>query len=233
MLILPRRKLLFGAAASLLGAPALIGRAAAQFSGGGGAVSAIRSVAPPAAAAWTQKGFGVATTLTDVPNGVQLLDAGQSTDTWRGAIKTAPSAPYTLDAIFQSNLGQFCTVGLGWSDGTKSHFVSLNTQGSGYVSAVFHASAFGATGYVTETGPSYVSTNPQGFLRVNDDGTNAKFYYSADGVNFTLMFTTTKSGGYLGSSGYTNLGFFLNSHFTNAAPTGSLPTAVLTSWYLH
>lgn len=188
---------------------------------------------PPVASAWTQKGFGGSTTLTDVTGGPLLQDAGQSGDTWRGAFKTAPSTPYTIDALLLPLIGQFGTIGLGWSDGTKHHTIALNTQGSGFTATVTKVSTFGSAGFTNESAPTFVMPGGFTFFRINDDGTNAKFSISADGLNWTLVFSVAKASGFLGGAGYTNVGFVLSSHFTNSPPSGSLPSVLLDSWFQH
>lgn len=234
MLMLPRRKLLLGAAASLLAGSALVGPVQADFSGG--AISRGYAVVPPPAAAnWSSHlGWGGSTTLTDVTGGILLQDPGAGSDTWRGAFLTAPSAPYTIDAVVIASCGQFGGVSVGWSDGTKGHLNTANTQGVGYVSQVTKITSFNSATVTGDSVPFYMIMGSKFYLRIADDGTNVKFSYSPDeGVNWILIFSIAKSSGSLGSSGYTKVGITLNTHFTNSPPSGSLASLILTSWLVH
>ena len=58
------------------------------------------------------------------------------------------------------------------------------------------------------------------WFKITDDGTTVKFYYSYDGGAFTQAFSVSRASGYLGSSGYTNVFFGVNSN--TAATLGTL-----------
>ena len=197
-------------------------------------------VPPPRAASWTQRNFfGGSTTLTDVANGVALFDKSTvaQTNTLAGATIPSPSTPYTIDACltFSMILAVPASVkcGVGWSDGTKAqifttNFAQTTTTCSGVIS-VENYSAFSNLAAAAGNG----STTAQGsalFVRLTDDGTNFGIYFSNDGIFYTAFWLQAKSAGYLGASGYSNVGFWLNRGSMGPGGAGNV---TLKSWYQH
>jgi hypothetical protein len=81
------------------------------------------------------------------------------------------------------------------------------------------ATSFSATDFTSATN---VFAQPI-WLQIHDDGTNVSFAFSQDGSFFVTLFSVAKASGYLGSTGYSNLVFFVN-------PQGGQTFATLLSW---
>jgi hypothetical protein len=199
-------------------------------------------VAPTAAANWTQRNFGGATSLADVANGVLLADASVASvaQNIRGFTVASPSTPYTIDANLSAFMGAInitgsqLMVGIGWTDGTKvqnTHFTNSPVS-SPYTGAceVVHYSNY--TTSVAADGSTFFGfyNYADCWFRLSDNGTTVTFFVGIDGVNFTQIYTIAKSSGYLGSGGYSNVGVFLN---TGLLGNGGTANVVLRSWYQH
>jgi hypothetical protein len=196
-------------------------------------------VPPTAAANWTQRFFGGSATLTDVANGVSIFDSSTVTShVVRGFTISSPSTPYTIDA----NLSSIALVvpaggnffwGIGWTDATKIEAVCAEFTYNSQQSIMQTAT------YATNTSSPSQATNSNFFatynpadvwLRIADDGTNISTSLSADGTTWFKNYTVAKSSGFLGSSGYSNVGVFIDS-----GPLGNGGNCVTTlrSWYQH
>ena len=192
-------------------------------------------VKPPIASAWTQKNFVGTTSLTDVPNGVLLQETlFQNSDALRLASVVAPTAPYTIDAVFGffSQSASSNNLDFGWSDGTKFQIYYVGTFSG--VPTIFTESFSNVT-----TPVSNLATSKQQFiqnnlcLRIADDGTNAVMSISLDGINFVIHYTVAKSSGFLGPSGYTNVVWGLSANTGGGTSPPPACMVTLRSWYVH
>lgn len=196
---------------------------AANGSGGGGGVgglwSGVMSASVPTSAStglttWLNQGGA---SVADVATGVTITAPNSSADSVRGRTKAAPGTPYTITALISATAlvdsTHIVSTGIGWYDGTnKLHLLALDYNSANKswaisVNKFTNPTTFSAND-VTDTFPG--SINPV-WLRIKDDGTNAQFFFSTDGVNFTQAFTVAKASGFLGGSGYTNVVFFANA----------------------
>lgn len=197
-------------------------------------------VAPPITASWTNRNFSGSTTKADVANGIALFDSSVAgiTHTLVGLSVVAPSAPYTIDASFSIAgivpTGGYLDVAMGWTDGTKAQVLemlapltSTNMVQSWQVSTY---SAFAT--YVAAVGSLYYSimSSNNMWLRIADNGTIVSFALSSDGVSFVTVYSVAKSSGYLGTSGYANALFGINS---GALGNGGSQNLTLKSWWVH
>ncbi|OAF10260.1 hypothetical protein AXW67_25915 [Bradyrhizobium neotropicale] len=130
-----------------------------------------------------------------------------------GVFRSAPSTPYTITALIAATRSStsYNGVGIGWYDGTnKLHVLSYATQNGG--PPYFEVEKWNSP---TSFSANDLTSANNGFsqpiwLRVADDGTNVSFAFSQDGVNFLTLFSTAKSSGFLGTSGYNNVIFPAN-----------------------
>lgn len=201
------------------------GRLTAASSGSGGTAgsglfSQVLSATPTSTGTglttWVNQGSA---SVADAATGITITDTtGGSSDIIRGRSKASPGTPYTITALValthNVNL-QFPNVGIGWTDGTKLHVMDMlynSTAGSkGYALEVVKwttTTLISAQDTVVSGG--FPVTGPMCWMRIGDDGTNVTFSYSFDGANFYLLRTAAKSGAFLGSSGYSNVLFFIN-----------------------
>lgn len=67
-------------------------------------------------------------------------------------------------------------------------------------------------------------------MRMANNGTNITFSTSNDGITWVTVYTVAKASGFLGASGYTNVGFFVNEQVMGSGGIGSV---TLRSWYVH
>ncbi len=157
---------------------------------------------------WLNQG-GAAAADTDAGYTLTIPNNG-SGDAVRGRVKSALSTPYTIRALIALNCSgaNFSAAGLGWYDGTKVQGLWLATSTGfklvGYQFTTVTAFASGAfTNLICGTIPVW--------LQIRDDGTNIYKDISYDGENFKNVFSVAKASGFLGSGGYTNVGFLTYS----------------------
>lgn len=146
----------------------------------------------------------------------------------RGIYIAAPATPYHIEACMQAPFAasNFGYIGLYWSDGTKYLRNSVVAQG-GTSPLQFILQSWTNTTTFSANILTYtpIQCGNTYFMRIGDDGTNYTFDISADGVNWLQLNTGLKSTSFLGSSGFTRVGFF------GASQTGNtnVPCA-LVSW---
>lgn len=196
--------------------------------GGGGLYNQKLSATPTSAGTglttWFNQGSA---TVTDTPVGICVnAPATSSSGNITGRYMTAPSPPYTITVLLAATRVStgYAGAGIGWYDGTsKLHLVAYATDGGGV--AHFEIQKWNSA---TSWNSNDVSSAANGFsqpiwLQIEDDGTTIYFRFSQDGANFFPLFSTAKSSGFLGSSGYSNVIFFAN-------PELSQTLATLMSW---
>lgn len=170
------------------------------------AMTDIPTIANTGFSTWLNQGTA---TISDSSVGLCLADLGTPGLQIRMRYKAAPSTPYTMTAGFTvlgAGNGDYC--GLGFYNGTdKLHVFGLNYfSGWSFLVGKFNS----VTSYNSNDTSAGGQNSPLlNFIRIGDDGTNVTFDFSADGVNFMNIQTTAKSAAWLGSSGYTNVGFFI------------------------
>jgi hypothetical protein len=198
-------------------------------------------VPPVAAASWTARNSAA---ITNVSNGVQITDTAQTAVNLRMASRAAPATPYTIDANFSflglTTNGNNANFGLGWTNGTASQMLAIATQAPASIGGsgqTIWANIQNFSNFTTQASTSNLFYIPTGispgdaWLRIADDGTNVSALMSVDGVTFVaIMPATAKSGAYLGASGYTNVGFFLDAIGGSGGPSQYV---TLRSWWQH
>jgi len=178
--------------------------------------SALPTAASTGLVNWLNQGTA---TVTETPVGISLRSV--PTNALVGRFVGAPAAPYTLRALVASTTNASGTygVGLGFYDGfSKVEWVQYGP----YLQVVRWSSPTAFAGFDAAYN-LFFFTQPI-WLQLQDDGTNVSFAFSQDGVNFVTLYSTTKSAGYLGSTGYRNLVFLANPG------VGASTIATLLSW---
>lgn len=181
----------------------------------------------------TQSGTGLTTwlnqggaTATNALTGIRIDLPSSGSDQVRGLYKAAPTAPYKRKFLvsFQAGVLEGIGHGVGWYDGSnKLSMLFFDIDGSGNPGipglivlnfsnpTTFNSLPFNGSG-------KFLGLFPPIWFHLEDDATNVSFGWSTDGGNAPfILYTVAKSSGYLGSSGYSNIGFFANTHSANAA----------------
>lgn len=187
--------------------------------GGGGGGSGLYSPAMTAVPTAASTGFSNwfnqgSSTVSDTAAGILLDCPLAAGDNHVGRYKTAPAAPYKVDALFgiTRNGNNFNSIGLGWYDGTNKIHAIHNVLGSGLkpyieVDRWSTPTSFNGNDF---TGKECNIETTMSWFQIEDDGTTVYFRISGDGVNFMTLFSVAKASGYLGATGYSNI-CFVNS----------------------
>lgn len=113
-------------------------------------------------------------------------------------MKAAPGATFTL--IGQSSLTQYTTFGnqggcasIAVSDGTKYETMTVNVNGSVFVSKWLTTATFSLDVFNTDS-PStgYLNNSHNVYFRVTQDATNLTYYFSSDGQNWFQAYQEAK-----------------------------------------
>lgn len=181
--------------------------AAPTGGGGGSGLFSAKIVSPPViASGWTAIGS---------PAGVDVAGGGisivnQNASGLHGYRRAVPGAtPYKVRFLVSSFLiGAFDSFGVVFSDGTKIEIVYFTLINTGVLKIAVDRYSNATTYNLTVLGPTTLVQVPtQVWFEVADDGTDVTYGYSFDGEFFSTIYSVTKSGSYLGASGYTNYGF--------------------------
>lgn len=185
--------------------------------GGGGSTglfSQILSATPTSAltglSTWVNQGGA---SVADAATGVAVTAPNASGDNLRCRTKATPTLPFTITALLA--LTSPPTVGnlnaVGWYDGAnKLHLAALAGSGSStYGVSVLKYNT--PTSFNAADAGGYNTYNRIQWLRIRDPDTGTVYWEeSADGVNFSTLFSVAKAGGFLGAGGYTNIAWCTN-----------------------
>jgi len=138
----------------------------------------------------------------DSTRGVSILTVpvGSSSDSFRCLVKTAPSTPYTVTALFQTDHWpmNYYMSGLFFrqsSDG-KMIFCEYHCDGGGLrtYEVLKLNSATSVNGAVTLTAPTRnLGENALVWMQISDDGTNRKMRVSSNGYTWVEMYSETRT----------------------------------------
>ena len=212
------------------------GRSAASYR----ATMGVPIVPPPVAASWTKKGFTGTAALIDCPIGPVLTETFLTTDQMEIAVLASPTPPYTIDAILSlagcSLAGNQTSANIGWTDGTKIQMMSWVTSNASNLPQRASANNWtNSTTFSAVAGSAVdVHWSPSAiYARIADNGTNVTFSMSNDGFNFVQIYTVAKASGFLGSSGYSSVGWGMEAFAGAGANNPPSAYVVLKSWWVH
>ncbi len=160
-------------------------------------------------------------TVSDVAVGVQVYSPSNSSafDVSARTVAAPVSTPYKITVLLTLTgpYTDYSACVFGWSDGTKFLVLSFRSDAI----YVFSGATHSATPSNLFQSNSIVNsiTCPFLWVQIEDDGTNAVFSTSRDGVFFTALYSATKSTSNLGASGFTNIIFGTDNYSQNAAAT--------------
>lgn len=175
---------------------------------------------------WLNQG---SSTVADTAVGMTLTAPSSATiDNYVVRYKAAPATPYTITALIAStrSTNSHNAIGIGWYDGTaKLHVLTFSFNASAPNLALPRVEKWNS---VTSHNGTDAATTSNAYsqpiwLRIADDGTNVKFWFSQDGASFYQIFSVAKASGFLGASGYDNVIFFVN-------PKASQTLGTILSW---
>jgi len=147
--------------------------------------------------AWINQGSATVTAEKDTI--LLTPPTGTSGHNWRIRKKAAPATPYTITAIFKVNndLGNANDRGaIGFRQSSDGKLVTLGValQNPPYIDALdwTDPTTYGGTTHFTNT-PAATLSYGLFHLRIEDDGTNRKYYYSTDGILFILLLSHART----------------------------------------
>lgn len=183
--------------------------------GGGGGIWDL-SAGVPAAAGFTQTNFSSGTTFTESPGKALIMRAFTAASNSLNVVsKAVPgTTPYRVALLCNvvhngSNNWPF----YGWRKSSGEIQLLLNDLTGINIQNYSNPTSFSGQPFAFTD----ISTNLT-WIGLRDDGTNIFFERSSDGVNFATIYTTSKSSGFLGSSGYNEICFGLFDNDGNTNP---------------
>lgn len=168
-------------------------------------------------------------TFTDGDQGIYWNWPSGSTTSESAVTMPAPATPYTVTATMEyvypggaANAGNW---GIGWTAGTSGTTGNTNAQwfiycpqcASGFQQRIFNASSATSVVSLVNQSAAFIRTSGQGlpwFMRIKDDGTTVTYSISFDGLTYTTVYSVAKASGFLGATGYSNVGFVVNDTAT-------------------
>lgn len=163
------------------------------------------------------------TSLTDTNSGIYILNNSVGINNWTSILQSPPSTPYTIYALVSGFIANSCATsafGIGWRDsGTgKLQLMTYNLTGSNTIGTTgWHWTNDTTFVAVDLTAVLWPSSNTV-WLRLKNDGTTVSSGYSNDGVNFVNFYSAAISGSFLGTSGFNQVGAFINPCNTSPNP---------------
>lgn len=198
--------------------------------GGGSGLFSAEITAPPtiAGGTWTQDNItGTFTSVADTTAGI-CIRVGDTTGALHGIRIPAPSTPWTKTCLLLMPPmgGSYIYPGMYMTNGTLFQRFGPISGANFSIQNWSSFTAFAAN--VVTLGTEY-QTPQLLWLQIHDDGTNISYLASADGVNFWTVYKVAKASGYLGASGYTNVGVFLGVQVAGVPTYDGFPLT-LASW---
>jgi len=211
------------------------GRVTAASNGTSGGGTNPFAAGVPDSSQWTQVNFSGASTAEGTVSGTTTtaltlfggtLSGSAVTRKIQALTRAVPATPYRV-AVAMAPLtpkfgaNSFSLQGVGWTDGTKFQVIGFFNN-AGNSNRVVVANYSSVTALASEPVPSadtgiIVPVNHI-WIGLYDDGTNVSFQLSTDSVYWKNVYTVAKASGYLGTSGYTDLMFFIDG-VGSAGPT--------------
>jgi hypothetical protein len=173
-------------------------------------------------------------TATNTNDGILLSDSSQSgANTLRGLCKNAPATPYTItarvDMIQPAAAASDQWVGMTWRNtgaagSAKLWLAGVVESGNG---GLFEFAINDMTNSTTFAGSTEATLalayGTAVWYQLKDDGTTATYSVGSDGTTWHQVLADTKSGSFLGASGYNMICLQLNAK-------GSAASALLRSY---
>lgn len=200
-----------GSGISIVNGSGSVTIAATASTAGTGMYRQVMSATPTAAgtgfSTWLNQGSSV---VTDSATGISLDAPSSASTNVSGRLMAAPSTPYTITALISATRTTSTggCVGIGWYDGSSKiqSICIYNSSNSPLITVRGYNSPTVLTAINFTSGLNSFSSPI--WFQISDDGTNVSFRIGYDGANFLPVYSTTKTAGFLGSTGYSNLLFF-------------------------
>jgi len=178
---------------------------------------------------WINQGSAV---VTDIFQGIKVTTDRTATLSVRSLVKTASAAPYTITAAFgHSNTAprgstDLPWIGLGFRETASSKLSNIRVHGNG----------ISLTNYTSPTVASatplniafYTKQIDRYYLKIEDDNTNVKYYFSNNGIEWLLLFSELR--GAFFTTAPDQVGFFTNGVWVAALGSGTDHDGLLLHW---
>jgi hypothetical protein len=187
-------------------------------SGGGGLYSQVLTAVPTLASTGLSSTFNFSNaTVSDSAAGIVISGLETGGTNVRGIYKTAPATPYTITALVTQTgpTSSYAFTGIGFYDPITGRIENICYTAIPSVQPNVSVPAFySATSYSNNVGtlwPDSANINLPIWLRLQNDGTNVTYSYSADGVNFWQLVQFALSSGYGTFLDRSTVGFQVNT----------------------
>lgn len=178
---------------------------------------------------WVNQGSAVA---VDINQGIKVTTDRTTGLSIRGLVMTAPTAPFTITGAFgHSNTaprGSFDLpwIGLGFRESGTNKLSVIKPSGSG----------LSVTNYTNTTTASaspfnlayYTQQMDRYYLKIEDDNTNVKYYFSNNGNEWLLLHSEAR--GSFFTTAPDQVGFFMNARWPTALGSGTNHDSLLLHW---
>lgn len=168
------------------------------------------------------------TATIDETAGLYLYCPQDSSDTWRGRWKSAPSTPYTIDVLIEPylNLINYNGAAIGWRDSSSGNMVLVSQYANMTVAGYkqLNVGKANTTSITANYLSDWIPAEWYRWLRIADDGTNRIVSISRDGLHWLQLHSVGRTD-YLTAD---QVGFAAESR------NGSWPAALaVLSWREH
>lgn len=164
-------------------------------SGGGGGSSIEAPFTAPPQTGWAWVNQGTSTLVDAVSEQVLVGGATGSGANLVARARTAPATPYTATARIRaiSPAKAYMSAGIGLRNSSTGQIIAFDllalSTGATFRVAKFNTAVSFNSEYINITFP-YLSDL---WLRISDDGTNRKFFWSSDGVYWTQFYSVGRT----------------------------------------
>ena len=195
----------------------------------------------PAASSFTQVGVSGTVSMVENPGkAITLVNTSPPVDAslFLSAMRVAiPTPPYRIAVYLLPDgiASQYFSCGAGWSDGTKYDNVSYifnSTIGTGFDNFGWEHETFNTNtsrASATRLNVNVGVSTPGLWVGLHDPNNGTVVWETSQtGAFWTPFLTVTKSSGFLGSSGYTNV--YFGSQWDSNNPTGKQQAVTCLCW---
>lgn len=158
-------------------------------SGGGGGGGGLYTPTDPNLQTWNWVNQGGASVDT-ANDQIYVLAPASGSQSIRIRAKTAPTPPYTIDVLWRPLVypADFGLCSLGWRDSGGGGLVHVRFGfASGWQMAIIYSNS--ATSDNSAPAVAIFGRMAPLFIRLEDDGTNRKVWYSEDGYHYLLFYS--------------------------------------------
>lgn len=165
---------------------------------------------------FTEVNFAENAASSDEDGNITITKDDHGSNSISALIRTAPSTPYTITAAFTYQiLSDFVTdgpsCGLCFRESSTADIIvnGIYTSNTSGISVVYYDSPTVAGGSTLQAYEPNAYRMPM-WQRIEDDGTNIKFYVSRDGITWVQQHSELRGANF--TTGPNQVGFFINNY---------------------